>query len=136
MPRLTTLDFASNAAIGFKGAAGLTPLTTLRTLMLPTQAIGDEGLKVRAPGLLSHPTLLYCVARHNACPRLTHTQPKCAPPAPRAQTIGASLTGLRELSLHNDGHVSDDGLVHLHGEARAHSSNAHTHHQVQVGCVC
>lgn len=48
MPSLTHLTLESNAsAIGVTGAAGLVPLTSLRELVLPSQALGDQGLKVR-----------------------------------------------------------------------------------------
>lgn len=48
MPSLTHLTLESNAsAIGVTGAAGLVPLTSLRELVLPSQALGDQGLQVR-----------------------------------------------------------------------------------------
>lgn len=47
MPALTHLTLESNAsAIGVTGAAGLVTLTTLEELVLPTQALGDQGLQV------------------------------------------------------------------------------------------
>ena len=47
MPALTHLTLESNAsAIGVTGAAGLVPLTSLRELVLPSQALGDQGLQV------------------------------------------------------------------------------------------
>jgi len=47
MPALTHLTLESNAsAIGVTGAAGLVTLTTLQELVLPTQALGDQGLQV------------------------------------------------------------------------------------------
>lgn len=47
MPRLTHLTLESNAsAIGVTGAAGLVTLTSLQQLILPTQALGDQGLQV------------------------------------------------------------------------------------------
>lgn len=46
MPSLTHLTLESNAsAIGVTGAAGLVPLTSLRELVLPSQALGDQGLQ-------------------------------------------------------------------------------------------
>src|SRR5690349_5599037 len=49
MPALTHLTLESNAsAIGVTGAAGLVPLTSLRELVLPSQALGDQGLQVCA----------------------------------------------------------------------------------------
>jgi hypothetical protein len=47
MPALTHLTLESNAsAIGVTGAAGLVPLTSLKELVLPSQALGDQGLQV------------------------------------------------------------------------------------------
>jgi hypothetical protein len=48
MPALTHLTLESNAsAIGVTGAVGLVTLTSLRELVVPSQAIGDQGLQVR-----------------------------------------------------------------------------------------
>lgn len=121
MPSLTHLTLESNAsAIGVTGAAGLVPLTSLRELVLPSQALGDQGLQVRvgagglsalwegAPNkstqvsqavsmladLLLLLVLLFCLL---------------------LQYIGTALVNLRNMSLYNDGHVSDDGLAALAG---------------------
>lgn len=52
MPALTHLTLESNAsALGVTGAAALVPLTSLRELVLPSQALGDQGLQVSNQGL-------------------------------------------------------------------------------------
>jgi hypothetical protein len=57
MPDLTHLTFESNAfAIGVTGAVGLVTLTSLRELVMPSQAIGDQGLQVRRQGRGCHVT--------------------------------------------------------------------------------
>jgi hypothetical protein len=47
-PALTLLQLDSNGSnIGMTGAQGLAPLTQLQQLIVPTQSLGDEGLRVR-----------------------------------------------------------------------------------------
>eukprot|EP00775_Hariotina_reticulata_P005409 gene5409-5642_t len=73
-PQLTSLELnSSGSTIGVTGAQGLAPLTGLRKLIVPTQGLGDQGLRI----------------------------------------ISSSLTNLQHINLHNDGHVTDEGLPFL-----------------------
>jgi hypothetical protein len=48
MPALTHLTVESNvSAIGVTGAMGLVKLTSLRELVVPSQAIGNQGVQVK-----------------------------------------------------------------------------------------
>lgn len=111
MPALTHLTLESNAsAIGVTGAAGLVTLTSLRELILPTQALGDQGLQVGVCVLVegcmfgvcflafTHTAAFLLVSQHLSCacrcisfPSLVHSIPNRSSLAPVWPTSNHSV---------------------------------------------
>jgi hypothetical protein len=71
-PALTLLQLDSNGSnIGMTGAQGLAPLTQLQQLIVPTQSLGDEGLRVsesnRGPAAATAAAAASLAAWHAGC---------------------------------------------------------------------
>jgi hypothetical protein len=73
-PALTLLQLDSNGSnIGVTGAQGLAPLSQLQQLIVPTQSLGDEGLRVSKHSSRAPAAAASLTAWHAGCKAATHS---------------------------------------------------------------